>query len=47
MEEQWKQIQDFPNYNISSFGNIKNIITDKTLNPTLKSGYYHVSLVNN
>jgi len=47
MEEKWKQIQDFPNYNISSFGNIKNIITDKPLKPSLKSGYYHVSLVNN
>jgi hypothetical protein len=47
MEEQWKQIQDFPNYNISSFGNVKNNLTDKLLKPCLKSGYYHISLVNN
>jgi hypothetical protein len=47
MEEQWKQIQDFPNYNISSFGNVKNNLTDKLLKPCLKSGYYHISLTNN
>lgn len=47
MEEHWKQIKDFPNYNISSFGNVKNNLTDKILKPCLKSGYYHISLVNN
>lgn len=46
MEEHWKQIQDFPNYHISTFGNIKNIITNKLLKPCNKGGYYHVSLVN-
>jgi hypothetical protein len=47
MEEQWKQIHDFPNYDISSFGNIKNNLTDKLLKPSLKSGYYHISLTYN
>jgi hypothetical protein len=46
MEEQWKQIQDFPNYYISSFGNVKNIITNKLLKPSFKGGYYNISLVN-
>ena len=46
MEEQWKQIQDFPNYQISTFGNVKNIITNKLLKPSNKGGYYNISLVN-
>jgi hypothetical protein len=46
MEEQWKQIQDFPNYQISTFGNVKNIITNKLLKPSKKGGYYNISLVN-
>jgi hypothetical protein len=46
MEEHWQPIQDFPNYHISTFGNIKNIITHKLLKPCNKAGYYHVSLVN-
>jgi hypothetical protein len=46
MEEIWKPVNEFPNYHISSFGNIKNVITNKPLKPNLKSGYYHVSLVN-
>lgn len=46
MEEHWNPIQDFTNYHISTFGNIKNIITNKFLKPCNKAGYYHVSLVN-
>jgi hypothetical protein len=46
MTELWKQIKDFPNYNISNFGNIKNIITNKTLKQCIKSGYYNISLIN-
>jgi hypothetical protein len=46
MDEQWKQIQDFPNYQISTFGNVKNIITNKLLKPSNKGGYYNISLVN-
>jgi hypothetical protein len=47
MEEEWKQIKDFPNYAVSSFGNIKNIIRNKSLKPSLKAGYYRVSLTHN
>lgn len=47
MEEIWKQIEEFPNYHISNFGNIKNIITNKLLKKSLKGGYYNISLVNN
>jgi hypothetical protein len=46
MEEIWKPVNEFPNYHISSFGNIKNVITNKPLKSSLKGGYYHVSLVN-
>jgi hypothetical protein len=47
MEEQWKQISDFPNYYISSFGNIKNAVSNKLLKPSIKAGYYGVSLIYN
>ena len=46
MTEELRPIQDFPNYNVSNLGNIKNITNDKILKPYVKSGYYHVSLVN-
>ena len=46
MVEEWRPIQDFPNYNVSNLGNIKNITNDKMLNPCVKGGYYHISLVN-
>jgi hypothetical protein len=46
MEEIWKPVNEFPNYHISSFGNIKNVITNKPLKPSLKGGYLSVSLVN-
>lgn len=45
--EEWRPIQNFPNYDVSNLGNIKNITTHKMLKPCVKSGYYHVSLVNN
>jgi hypothetical protein len=47
MEEIWKPVNEFPNYHISSFGNIKNVITNKPLKPQLKSGYLNIALVNN
>jgi hypothetical protein len=47
MEEIWKPIEEFPNYHISSFGNIKNITTNKLLKKCLKGGYYNICLVNN
>jgi len=45
--EEWRPIQEFPNYEVSNFGNIKNIVTNKLLKCCPKGGYYHVSLVNN
>jgi hypothetical protein len=44
--EEWKSIEEFPNYEVSSSGNVKNIITGKVLKNSVKSGYYHVSLTN-
>jgi hypothetical protein len=44
--EEWKSIEEFPNYEVSSLGNVKNIITGKVLKNCVKSGYYHVSLTN-
>lgn len=46
-EEVWKTIYNFPNYEISSFGNIRNKTTNYILKPNLKSGYYGVSIRNN
>jgi len=47
MEEEWKQIKDYPNYAVSSFGNVKNMTNNKNLKPLLKAGYYNISLTNN
>ena len=44
--EEWKSIEEFPNYEISSLGNVKNIITGKVLKNSVKGGYCHVSLTN-
>lgn len=51
MEEVYKPIEGFPNYNVSNFGNVKNVNTNKILKPisTLKMyGYkcYCVILYN-
>ncbi len=46
MSEVWQQIDEFPNYHISTFGNIKNVVTNKVLKPSVKSGYYSVCLIN-
>jgi hypothetical protein len=47
MQEKWRQIKDFHNYSISSFGNIQNAITNKMLKPSFKGGYYKISLTHN
>jgi hypothetical protein len=44
--EEWRVINDFPNYSISNFGNIKNSITNKLMKLNLKAGYYNVMLTN-
>jgi hypothetical protein len=45
--EDWKTIADFPNYDVSSLGNIRNNKTGKPLKICTKSGYYNISLVDN
>jgi hypothetical protein len=45
--EEWRPIKDFDNYHVSNLGNIKNIITNKTMKNCLKDGYYNISLVQN
>jgi hypothetical protein len=48
MEEIWKQITDYPNYSISSFGNVKNITTGRMLkNNNGINGYLLVGLYKN
>jgi hypothetical protein len=46
-EEIWKTIEDYPNYEVSSFGNIKNKTTNKQLKLQKNySGYLKISLLN-
>ena len=44
--EEWRTIKQFPNYDVSNFGNIRNNKTAKMMKLCRKSGYYHVSLTN-
>ena len=44
--EDWKLIAEFPNYDVSSLGNIRNNKTGKQMKLCVKSGYYHICLVN-
>ena len=43
--EEWKNIADFPNYQVSSFGNVKNVKTCKLMRLNTRCGYLKVSLV--
>ena len=45
--ELWQKIKNFEIYEISNFGNIRNILTNKMLKPSIKAGYYNVSLTHN
>lgn len=46
--EYWANIDHFPNYQISSHGNVKNITTGRILKPSKQTnGYLIVSLSNN
>ena len=47
MTEIYVNISNFPNYQISNFGNCKNVITGKVLKGTLSCGYFRVRLINN
>ena len=45
MAEEFKIIKDFPNYEVSNFGYVKNIKTGKILKPGIDGhGYYYVIL---
>jgi len=44
--EEWRTISDFPIYNVSNFGNIKNTVTGQVLKNSVKAGYCNVSLIN-
>ena len=43
----WKTITDYPNYEVSDAGEVRNVVTGKMLKPgTDKGGYHKVSLCN-
>ena len=44
--ELWKNIKNFSNYEISTFGNLRNKITNKCLNPSNRSGYLSAYITN-
>lgn len=44
--EEWRTINDFPNYSVSNFGNVRNDATNKAMKLNLKGGYYVVQLTN-
>lgn len=44
MKEIWKTIQDFPNYEISSLGNVRNIKKNKMMSIYFRKGYSLVKL---
>ena len=46
-EEVWKLLDNFKNYEISSYGNLRNKITKYIRNSCIKSGYLCTSLKNN
>lgn len=45
--KEWKQIQDFPNYEVSSLGNVRNSKTGRVLKQMCKGGYLFVGLSQN
>jgi hypothetical protein len=45
-EELWKTIDNFSNYEISTYGNIRNKTTGYKLNPNIKCGYSSLNIRN-
>lgn len=45
--EEWRVITEFPNYSVSNLGNVMNNKSNKMMKLNVKSGYYHVGLINN
>ena len=46
-KEIWKVIDNFSNYEVSTFGNIRNKTTKRILSPSDKGGYLVLSIKNN
>jgi hypothetical protein len=46
MSEEWQTINEYKNYDVSNFGNIRNNKTGKILKLNIKSGYYNINLKN-
>ena len=44
--EEWRIVKDYPIYSVSNLGNVKNNTTNKIMRPTIKGGYYNISLTN-
>jgi len=42
--EEWRKIKDCSNYSVSNLGNIRNDVTNRLLQPTIKGGYVHITL---
>ena len=48
LKETWKTIKEFPNYEVSTYGNVRNVKTGKILKPNKdKDNYLYVNLYNN
>lgn len=45
--EEWRQISDFPNYEISNLGNVRNRKRQKQLSPFTSDGYNQIILWSN
>ena len=47
-EEFWTNVRGYPDYAISTYGSVENMVTCKILKPQVgTTGYYHVTLYNN
>ncbi len=44
--EEWLAINDYPNYSVSNFGNVKNNTTNKIMRQNVRGGYSKISLKN-
>lgn len=44
MKETYKTIKDYPNYEVSDLGNVRNIKTGRVLKPDYKGGYQYAAL---
>lgn len=42
--EQWAKIPDWPSYEVSNLGKVRNLLTSRVLKPALRSGYLYLVL---